>query len=109
MNTVQTLSRLAGAIGLSAVLLLPATESAFASKEGRDTLLGAGIGALAGGLLSHGKAGGVIGGAVAGGVAGNLLAPHRKYYSYGYYSPNRHYYRHSYYWRGRRYYRPYYG
>ena len=115
MNTVQKLSRLVGALGLSAVLLLPTTESAFASKEGRDTLLGAGLGAIAGGLLSHGKAGGIVGGAVAGGVAGNLLAPHRKYYGSGYsrYSDYPSYRRSYTYGRPvhhyRRYYRAYYG
>lgn len=106
MGIVQRFSRTAAVATLSAVLMLPA-ESAFASKEGRDTLLGAGIGALAGGLLGHGRVGPVIGGAIAGAVVGDALAPHRKRYGYyGYYGyPYRyvywhphHYWRH-YYWR----------
>lgn len=106
MGILQKFPRTAAVAALSAVLLLPA-ESAFASKEGRDTLLGAGIGAIAGGLLGHGRIGPIVGGAAAGAVIGNVLAPHRKYYSYyGYYRPYRYYsYYQPYGYYG--YYRPY--
>lgn len=104
MSILQGLSRMAGLAAISATLLLP-TESAFASKEGRDALLGAGIGAIAGGLLGHGRPAPIIGGAIAGAVVGDALAPHRKYYGYyGYYRPYRYYA----YWRPHRYWRNYY-
>jgi osmotically inducible lipoprotein OsmB len=78
MNTLSKLSRLAGAAAISAALILPAAS---ASADPRtNTLLGAGAGAVAGGLLTHGSAGGIIGGAVVGGVAGHVLSHHHHRY-----------------------------
>ncbi|HEY4545764.1 MAG TPA: glycine zipper 2TM domain-containing protein [Pedomonas sp.] len=70
----------------SALLLgfLVAAPQAHASKTG-DTILGAGIGALGGALLSDGDVWGTLGGAVAGGVVGNVVSgdgkdKNKKYY-----------------------------
>lgn len=83
MNALQKLSSLAAVAGLSAMLAMPAAP-AQASVQGRDTLLGAGIGAVAGGLLGHGKIGPVLGGAAAGAAVGALAAPHHKHTAYYY-------------------------
>jgi osmotically inducible lipoprotein OsmB len=72
-----TFTRLAGAAGISALLMLPG-NAAFASEDGHNITLGAGAGAIAGGVLTHGSVGGIVGGAVVGGVAGHLLTPEKK-------------------------------
>jgi hypothetical protein len=80
------------------MLAVPAVP-AQASVQGRDTLLGAGIGAIAGGLLGHGKIGPVVGGAAVGAAVGALAAPHHKHTAYYYDSYG---YRHKYaYYTGR--------
>ena len=104
MRTLQRLSSFAAVAGLSAMLAMPAAP-AQASVQGRDTLLGAGVGAVAGGLLGHGKIGPVLGGAAVGAAAGALLAPHHKHYSY-YYDNYGHRHRYAYY-TGRERYRNY--
>jgi osmotically inducible lipoprotein OsmB len=81
MKSFSNLSRLAAGAALSAALILPAT-GALASQDGQNTLLGAGAGALAGGLLTHGSAGGIVGGAVVGGVAGHVLSRHHHHHYY---------------------------
>ena len=107
MRTLRKLGSFAAAAGLSAMLALPVAP-AYASVQGRDALLGAGVGAVAGGLLGHGKIGPVIGGAAVGAAAGALLAPHHKHYAtyydrygyrhhYAYYTGRRAYYRYGYY------------
>lgn len=60
---------------VSALLLgfLAAAPQAHASKTG-DTILGAGIGALGGALITDGDIWGTLGGAVAGGVVGNVVS-----------------------------------
>ena len=99
MRTLRKLSSLAAAAGLSAMLTMPVAP-AYASVQGRDTLLGAGIGALAGGLLGHGRIGPVVGGAAVGAAVGALAAPHHKHTAYYY---DRYGYRHHYaYYTGRR-------
>jgi uncharacterized protein YcfJ len=99
MKTLHKLSAFAAAAGLSAMLAMPVAP-AYASVQGRDTLLGAGIGALAGGLLGHGKIGPVLGGAAVGAAAGALAAPHHKHQAYYY---DRYGNRHRYaYYTGRR-------
>jgi len=78
MKTLGKISRFAGAIAISAALILPAS-SAFADPGG--TAMGAGAGALAGGLITHGSPAGIIGGAVVGGVAGpGITRNHHHYY-----------------------------
>ncbi len=80
MKTLARLPRLASAVAIGAALMLPATSS-LADPTTRNTVLGAGAGALAGGLLTHGSAGGIIGGAVVGGVAGHVLS-HNHHHHY---------------------------
>jgi osmotically inducible lipoprotein OsmB len=77
----STFTRLASAAGISALLMLPG-NAAFASEDGHNITLGAGAGAIAGGVLSHGSVGGIVGGAVVGGLAGHVLTPQKKRYSY---------------------------
>src|ERR1700674_2974819 len=72
--------RLAGAAGISALLMLPGA-AALGSEDGHNITLGAGAGAIAGGVLTHGSVGGIVGGAVVGGVAGHLLTPQKKHYA----------------------------
>ena len=90
MKALRKLSSFAAVVGLSGMLALPVVP-AQASVQGRDTLLGAGIGALAGGLLGHGKIGPVLGGAAVGAAVGAVAAPHdkRTVYYYDQYG-NRH-------------------
>ena len=83
MKTLRKLSSFAAIAGLSAMLAMPAAP-AQASVQGRDTLLGAGLGALAGGLLGHGKIGPVLGGAAVGAAVGAVAAPHDKQNVYAY-------------------------
>src|SRR5205807_3782587 len=73
MKTLGKLSGFAAVAGLSAMLAMPvAPAQAQTSVQTSDALLGAGIGALAGGVLGHGNVGSVLGGAAAGAVIGAL-------------------------------------
>lgn len=83
MMVLRRLSGLAAVAGLSAMLAMPVVP-AQASPQGQDALLGAGIGAIAGGLLGHGNIGPVIGGAAVGAAVGALAAPHNKHVGYWY-------------------------
>lgn len=83
MTILHRLSGLAAVAGLSAMLAMPVVP-AQASPQGQDALLGAGIGAIAGGLLGHGNIGPVIGGAAVGAAVGALAAPHNKHTGYYY-------------------------
>lgn len=58
---------------LAAGLLIMAPGAATAGEKTQNTVIGAGLGALGGALLSDGDTWGTIGGAVAGGVVGNIL------------------------------------
>ena len=78
MMVLHKLSGLAAVAGLSAMLAIPVAP-AQASPQGQDALLGAGVGAIAGGLLGHGNIGPVIGGAAVGAAVGALAAPHNKH------------------------------
>jgi len=49
------------------------------SRQDRNTLLGAGVGAAAGNVLSDGSTMGTLGGAAAGGVLGRVLTPSAGY------------------------------
>lgn len=67
-----------GAAILAALLAFSFADGAFAaSKKTRNTLIGAGIGAAAGAMLSNGDAWGTIGGAAAGGLIGNAVTKDR--------------------------------
>ncbi len=83
MKVLHKLSGLAAVASLSAALAVSVIP-AQASVQGRDALLGAGIGAVAGGLLGHGRIGPVVGGAAVGAAAGALAAPHHKHSAYYY-------------------------
>ena len=92
MKTLGKLSSFAAVAGLSAMLTLPVVPAqAQISPQGSNALLGAGIGAIAGGLLGHGNIGPVLGGAAAGAVIGSLATPRQGYsdnrYGYQYGSP----------------------
>ena len=56
---------------MAAVLLLGLSACANMSTRDRNTAIGAGVGGVAGSVLTHGSAVGTIGGAVVGGVIGN--------------------------------------
>jgi hypothetical protein len=92
MKTQRKLSSFVAVAGLVTMLALPVAP-AQASVQGRDALLGAGIGAVAGGLLGHGMVGPVLGGAAVGAAAGALLAPHHKHHAeyYDRYGGRHHY------------------
>ncbi len=85
-----------GALSVAA-LTTAAVPAAQASQSGRNTLLGAGAGAAAGGLLSHGNVGGIVAGGLVGGVLGHTLSNNHKHYRRGYYGGNGGYHRHGYY------------
>jgi osmotically inducible lipoprotein OsmB len=91
MNTLGKISRAAGAFAISAALLASAAPAS-ASEDGRNTTVGAGLGAVTGGVLTHGSAGGIVGGALVGGLAGHALSNHHKHYGRrGYYDRDHHY------------------
>src|SRR5579872_6838157 len=93
MTTLRKLGHAAAAAGLTAMLAATAVP-ANASTEGRDALLGAGLGAVAGGLLGHGKIGPVIAGGAVGAAVGSLAGHDYNKHS-GYYY-DRYGYRHRY-------------
>ena len=66
MRATQTLAA-------SAMLAVMLCGCSGMSTRDRDTVIGAGVGAAAGSLLSHGSAAGTVGGAVVGGVVGNQV------------------------------------
>jgi len=71
------------AVGAAAALVLPASQ-AFAASKTENALIGAAIGALAGGLLSNGDTGAVVAGAAVGGAIGVATdKPDRRDYRYG--------------------------
>ncbi len=69
MNTINVKRVMTGA-ALAAVLLSLSACGGM-SKQGRDTALGAGIGAVGGAVLTGGSALGTVGGAAVGGVVGH--------------------------------------
>lgn len=67
-----------GAAMLALLLAFSFADGALAaSKKTRNTLIGVGVGAAAGALLSNGDAWGTLGGAAAGGVIGNVVTKDR--------------------------------
>ena len=69
MNTIKRTAMLAAVI---AGLLVQA-GCADMSRKDKNTALGAGAGAVIGGILTGGSTGGVVGGAAVGGVIGNRV------------------------------------
>ena len=66
MRTTQTLIA-------SAILAIVLSGCSGMSTRDRDTVIGAGVGAAAGSLLTEGSAAGTIGGGVIGGAIGNQI------------------------------------
>lgn len=64
--------------GLMAVVL--SGPAAASDRKTTNTLLGAGLGAAAGAMLSEGDPMLILGGAAAGGLLGNVLTEDRKHY-----------------------------
>jgi osmotically inducible lipoprotein OsmB len=64
-TTIKTIGIIVIATGLSACAGMSHTE--------KDTLIGAGTGAVAGSVISGGNPVGVVGGAVAGGIIGHEI------------------------------------
>ena len=64
-STTKTIGIIAIATGLSACAGMSHTE--------KDTLVGAGTGAVAGSVISGGNPVGVVGGAIAGGIIGHEI------------------------------------
>lgn len=69
MKTMQKNATTSAAIALIALL----TACSGMSTRDKDTALGAGIGGVAGAVLSNGSAVGTVGGAAVGGVIGNQV------------------------------------
>jgi len=64
----------AGTVALASLLAIGiAADASASSKKTRNTLIGAGLGAAGGALLTHGDPWGAIGGAAAGGLIGNVV------------------------------------
>lgn len=61
------------AVTLSAVLLLAVAGCSNMSKRDRNTVIGAGVGAVGGAILTDGSALGTVGGAAIGGLIGNQV------------------------------------
>lgn len=77
MNNNMPHSRYAA---LTAALLIALTATACGSMSRRDqnTAVGAGVGGVAGAVLTGGSTIGTVGGAVVGGVIGNSVDPKKK-------------------------------
>jgi osmotically inducible lipoprotein OsmB len=58
---------------LVAVMVVAATAGCAGLSRGEDTAVGAGVGGVAGAVLTGGSAVGTVGGAVVGGVVGNQI------------------------------------
>jgi len=70
MKTIQRLTLNA----VAAALLLSLGACAGMSRQGQDTAVGAGIGAVGGAVLTGGSAVGTVGGAAVGGVIGHEIS-----------------------------------
>ena len=63
-------------IAVTALLLTSLTACSGMSTRGKNTAVGAGIGGVAGAVLTGGSAVGTVGGAAVGGVIGNQVNKH---------------------------------
>lgn len=68
MKTTQRITYCAVIVAISASL----AACSGMSNRGRDTAIGAGVGAVGGAILTGGSAIGTVGGAAVGGVIGNI-------------------------------------
>ena len=69
---MKTIQRFVPSI-LAAAMLLGLSACAGMSKQGENTAIGAGIGAVGGAVLTGGSAVGTVGGAAVGGVIGHEI------------------------------------
>jgi osmotically inducible lipoprotein OsmB len=67
---MKTTKRMAG-VAIIAVALFGLSACGGMSRQGRDTAVGAGVGAVGGAVLTGGSALGTLGGAAVGGVVGH--------------------------------------
>ncbi|MCC2595733.1 hypothetical protein LKR43_05215 [Pusillimonas sp. MFBS29] len=74
------LSRHIARVALAGLISLATVGTASADDKTTNTILGAGLGAAAGAVLSEGDVMMTLGGAAAGGVLGNILTEDRKYH-----------------------------
>jgi osmotically inducible lipoprotein OsmB len=74
MNTIKTLT----ASALAVVALASLSACADMSRRDQDTAVGAGVGAVAGSVLTGGSALGTLGGAAVGGVVGNQVGKDKR-------------------------------
>lgn len=92
----MTMPRVLSRFAICSLAALAMSTSAFASdRKTTNTILGAGLGAAAGAVLSEGDPMLTLGGAAAGGVLGHVLTDDRKYrdrsYRRHYKGPKHHY------------------
>lgn len=80
-------------LAVAGVMAVGLASNAAASDKTTNTLLGAGLGAAAGALLSEGDPLLTLGGAAAGGVLGNVLTDERRYKGRHWHDDNRRSYR----------------
>ena len=66
------------AIATAAVVLLAASGCSNMSKRDENTAIGAGVGGVAGAVLTGGSTIGTVGGAAVGGIIGNQVDPKKK-------------------------------
>ena len=96
---MMTTARFVRYLSAVAVLSVALMSTAQASDKVTNTILGAGLGAAAGAVLSEGDPMLTIGGAAAGGVLGNILTEdkrdRRSYHSKHHSRPKHHYVNHS--------------
>lgn len=70
---MKTIKRMAG-ITLVAAVMLGLSACSGMSRQGKNTAIGAGVGALGGAVLTGGSALGTVGGAAVGGVVGHEVS-----------------------------------
>jgi osmotically inducible lipoprotein OsmB len=69
MNAIKKVA----AMSLTLCLLIGLSACGDMSPRGRDTAIGAGVGAVGGAVLTNGSGLGTVGGAAVGGVIGNQI------------------------------------
>jgi osmotically inducible lipoprotein OsmB len=75
---------------IAGLMAITAAAPAMADRETRNTVIGAGVGGVAGAVLSNGDPWATVGGAAAGGLIGNLATSNNNHHDRG-----RHYDRHD--------------
>lgn len=76
-NAMKTFSRLIAATA-STALLLGLSACSGMSTQDRNTVIGAGAGAVGGSILTGGSTGGALGGAAVGGIIGHEISKPKK-------------------------------